>query len=95
MCLIPDYALNSKVENLQEKIKESGIPGALEYACRSWYKHLIVVHDHAVDVISVLHQFLEEKFLFWLEVLSVLGAVGDAVHALIATTKWLNEVCSK
>jgi hypothetical protein len=28
--------------------------------------------------------FLEEKFIFWLEVLSVLGAMGDAAHALIA-----------
>ena len=35
MCSIPDYTLNSKVEDLPEKIKESGIPGALEYACRS------------------------------------------------------------
>ena len=32
--------------------------------------------------------------LFWLEVLSVLGSVGNAVHALTATAKWLNEVSS-
>jgi len=95
MCSIPDYALNSQVEGLPEKIRDGGIPGALEYACRSWYKHLTVVQDQAVDVVSALHHFLEGKFLFWLEVLSVLGAVGDAVHALITTTKWLNEVCSK
>ena len=95
MCSIPDYALNSKVEDLPEKIKESGIPGALEYACRSWYKHLITTEDQAVDMVSALLHFLEEKFLFWLEVLSVLGAVGDAAHALIKTRKWLNEVCSK
>ena len=93
MCSIPDYALNSKVEGLPDKIKASGIPGALEYACRSWYKHLIVAKDQAVDVVSTLHHFLEGKFIFWLEVLSVLGAVGDAVYALTATTKWLNEVC--
>jgi len=95
MCSIPDYALNSKVEDLPEKIKDSGIPGALEYACRSWYKHLMVEKDQAVDVVSALHHFLERKFLSWLEVLSVLGALGDAVHALIATTQWLNEVCYK
>jgi len=28
---------------------------------------------------------MEKKFLFWLEVLSVLGAMGDAALALIAT----------
>ena len=95
MCSVPDYTLNSKVEDLSEKIKASGIPGALEYACRSWYKHLIVAKDQTVDVVSALHHFLEEKFLSWLEVLSVIGAVGDAVRALITTTKWLNEVCLK
>jgi hypothetical protein len=42
---------------------------------------------------AALHCFLEEKFLFWLEVLSVVGAVGDAAHALTATIEWLNEVC--
>jgi hypothetical protein len=41
MCSIPDYALNSEVEDLPKRIEESGIRGALEYACRSWYKHLI------------------------------------------------------
>jgi len=92
MCSIPDYTLNSKVENLPERIKESGIPGALEYACKSWYKHLFVAKDQAVDVVSALCHFLEGKFLFWLEVLSVLGDVGDAVRALIAATKWLDKV---
>jgi hypothetical protein len=93
MCSIPDYALNSEVEDLPKRIDGSGIYGALEYACRSWYKHLIVVEDCAADVVFALHCFLKQKFLFWLEVLSVLGTMGDAAHALIRTQKWLNEVC--
>jgi len=94
MCSIPDYALNSEVKELL-KTKESGICKALEYACRSWYKYLITTNHQTSDVLSALCGFLEGKFLFWLEVLSVLGTVGDAVHALIATTKWLNEVCPR
>ena len=93
MCSIPDYALNSEAPDLPKRINDGGIRGALEYACRSWYKHLIVTKHRTVDVVSALHCFLEEKFLFWLEVLSVLGVVGDAVHALNATIKWLTEVC--
>ena len=93
MCSLPDYTLNSKVEDMAEKIKDGGISGALEYACRSWYKHLMIAKEETADVITALHHFLEGKFLFWLEVLSVLGAVGDAARALIKTTKWLNEVC--
>ena len=92
MCSLPDYILNSEVEDLPRRIEESGIHGALEYACRSWHKHLIVTEYQAADVVSALHHFLEQKFLFWLEVLSVLGIVGDAAPALIMTIKWLNEV---
>ena len=92
MCSIPDYALNSEVEDLPRRVEESGIHGALGYACRSWHKHLIVTKHQTADVVSALHCFLGEKFLFWLEVLSILNAVGDAVHGLNATVKWLNEV---
>ena len=92
MCSLPDYVLNSEVENLSERIEESGIRGALEYACRSWHKHLVLAEYQTMDVVSALCHFLEQKFLFWLEVLSVLGAAGDAAYALIATIKWLNEV---
>ena len=93
MCSLPDYILNSEVSDLPRRIEESGICGALEYACRSWYKHLITTNDWMEGVVSAICHFLERKFIFWLEVLSVLGVVGDAACALSATVKWLNEVC--
>ena len=80
MCSIPNYALNAEVEDLPRRIEENGINGALAYACRSWYKHLIPTTYRALDVLSALQGFLEGKFLFWLEVLSVLGILGDATH---------------
>ena len=51
--------------------------------------------DHSAripEIVSALHMFLERKFLFWLEVLSVLNAAKSAVRALDATQKWLREV---
>ena len=92
MFSIPDYALNSEVKDLQKKIDESGIRGAMEYSCRSWYKHLTVTKHRTADMVSALWSFLEGKFIFWLEVLSILGAVGEAARALNMTVKWLNEV---
>ena len=84
MCNLPDGVTNSEVIDLKERTEEH-IGKGLEYACRSWHKHLIGTIP--VHVIPVLHKFLEEKFLFWLEVLSVLGAAREAVNALEATEK--------
>ena len=91
MFSIPDYALNSDVEDLP-KIRESRIDSALVHACSSWYNHLVVAEHPISDLLSALRRFLEENFVFWLEVMSVLCAVGDAVRALTATLKWLNQV---
>jgi len=92
MCKLPDCALNSEVGDLKERIKEC-INQALEYACRSWYKHLVdTTPAHRPKITSALHRFLEGKFIFWLEVLSVLGAAREAVNALEAAARWL-DVC--
>lgn len=93
MFSISEYALNSELKNLQEMIDKSGIRGAMEYSCRSWHKHLIMTKHRTTDVVCALQSFLEEKFVFWLEVLSVLGAMGDAARALDMTIKWLSQVC--
>ena len=42
------------------------------------------------QTIGILNEFLEEKFIFWLEVLSVTGAVRHAVDALEEIVKWLD-----
>ena len=89
MCELPDGVMNSEVPDLKEKIEEH-IGEALEYACRSWHKHLVgTIPDH---VAPILQEFLEKKFLFWLEVLSVLGTARGAIDALEATTRceWPN-----
>jgi len=94
MCKLPDAIANNEVGDLQKRVKQY-IGHDLQYACMSWHKHLIDVHavpTYRAKITSILHQFLEEKFLFWLEVLSVLGATEDAVDALEETTQWL-EVC--
>ena len=84
MCGLPDGAINSEVPGLKGKIGEH-IGEALEYACRSWHKHLVgTIPAH---VAPILQEFLEKKFLFWLEALSVLGAAREAIDALEATTR--------
>jgi len=89
MCKLPDAVINSEVGDLEERTDQY-ISHALRYACKSWHKHPIDKHvAGTLEITSSLSCFLEKKFLFWLEVLSILGAVRDAVSALEATGKWL------
>jgi len=85
---LPDYALNSEVKDLQMRINDR-ISTALQYACRSWHNHLTGISEEVADVLSYLRVFLEEKLLSWLEVVSVVGAVGGAVVALEKLMTWL------
>ena len=91
MCKLPDAVLNSEVDDLCERTKQYLNP-ALQYACRSWHKHLVDEDATTSVVTPILHQFLEKKFLFWLEVLSVLGTAREAVDALGMAARWL-KVC--
>ena len=89
---LPDYALNAEVGDLQARI-EDRIGVALQYACKSWYSHLIEARGDVTAVVSALRSFLQEGFLAWLEVLSVIGAARDAVIALEKLMPWLRKVC--
>jgi len=89
---LPDYALNSEVKDLEARI-DGRISVALRYACQSWYNHLTMAVGDAVDVVSHLRVFLEDKFLAWLEVLSVLGTMRGGVVALERVILWLQKVC--
>jgi len=90
MCKLPDGILNSEVDDLKERTKQY-IHQPLEYACRSWHKHLVdTTPTHRLEITSALHRFLEGKFIFWLEVLSILGTAREAVNALEVAARWLD-----
>ena len=90
---LPDHALNVEVKDLPDRVKGCVSP-TLEYACRSWYDHLARTREDIGHILSVLYVFLKEKFLPWLEVISVLGATRDVVAGLKKLILWLQEVCS-
>ena len=93
MCKLPDGVTNSEVVDLRERV-EQRLDQPLQYACQSWHKHLIkTTPAQSSNIALVLRRFLEEKFLFWLEVLSVLGTAREAVEALKVTEKWLDVCC--
>ena len=88
---LPPYSLNSEVKDLEMRI-ENRISVGLRYACQSWHHHLTTVSGDVTDIVSRLHFFLEQKFLAWLEVVSVLRAVRGAVVALETLVSWSQKV---
>ena len=58
---LPDYALNSEVEDLDMRVKDH-ISIALQYTCKSWFSHLIdsEVRGDVTAIISALRNFLEK-----------------------------------
>jgi len=89
---LPDYSLNLEVKDLQMRIKDH-IDVTLQYACQSWHNHLTIADGNITHAVSQLHYFLKEKFLAWLEVVSVLGAMKAAVIGLEKLVLWLQKVC--
>jgi len=89
---LPDYALNSEVKDLQTRI-ENCISMTLQYACKFWHHHLANTGGDVTDIIHSLGVFLKEKFLAWLEVVSVLGVTKGAIIALGQLVPWIQEVC--
>jgi hypothetical protein len=84
MCKLPDAIINSEVKDLKERT-EQYINPALEYACKSWHKHLANEphSSYTQNQCPIDTSSWRNKFLFWLEILSVLGAAREAVNAFI------------
>ena len=93
MCKLPEGVTNAEVDDLEQRT-EKYIDSALEYACKSWHKHLSdATLTQQLKFAHELGPFLQKKFLFWLEVLSVLGATRKAVDALEMAEKVLDVCC--
>ena len=90
------YLPNDSIPDLQSCIKEH-IPPALFYACCFWDNHLELVQFEQ-DLVDKIQLLFEQKFLFWLEVLSLTSTVSLATQALRSLQVWLasgdqDEVC--
>jgi Cdc6-like AAA superfamily ATPase len=90
------YLANIDIPNLQSCITEY-IGPVLSYACQFWDDHLkLIPFDN--NLISKFHLFFTTKFLFWLEVLSMIGSLSLASLALSSMKVWLahehHNVCT-
>ncbi|KAJ6481187.1 hypothetical protein DFH09DRAFT_418991 [Mycena vulgaris] len=90
ICDLPSsYLRNHEMPDLQRQV-DRYIPGHLRYACRFWVDHLVATSydSHSAQAAEKL---LFKHFLFWLEVLSLLGMVDYAPQSLSKLTRWANQ----
>ncbi|KAJ6508830.1 hypothetical protein C8R45DRAFT_860117, partial [Mycena sanguinolenta] len=92
ICHLPtSHVRNIDVLDLDER-KQEYIPGHLVYSSRFWADHL-AASCYSTELMQDGHVFLMDYFLFWLEVLSLIGAVGSAAKSLSKFIQWSSEVC--
>jgi hypothetical protein len=81
------YLANDDVEDLNTRVDQH-IPPALLYACRFWDDHLRHA-DFKMDLFGKVETFFNEKFLFWLEALSLTRIIGLAPSVFATLNMWL------
>ncbi|KAJ6630290.1 WD40-repeat-containing domain protein [Mycena sp. CBHHK59/15] len=91
LCQIGDYSLlNSEVDNISTRILTQ-IPSYLQYACRHWAYHL-AKSMISEGLLNLLHEFVSEHLLHWLEVCSLLGELQGALSSVAKIHQILSTV---
>jgi hypothetical protein len=87
---LPEYSLNSEVEDLQTRISNR-VSMCTEVCLSVMAQPPHQTRGRSFQCSPLPTVFLEEKFLAWLEVVSVLRDVGGAVVALERLVSWLQR----
>ena len=74
---------------------EKFVPEDLQYACRYWIQHLVRIHvlffrDKQIQ--KQVYEFLKNKFLYWLEAVSLMGELAGCIRELTYFEALINEV---
>jgi hypothetical protein len=83
------YLANDDVEDLNTRVDQHISP-ALLYSCRFWDDHLKHT-DFKTDLLRNVETLMKEKFLFWLEALSLTRNIGLAPSAFATVNMWLTS----
>ncbi|KAG8786749.1 hypothetical protein FRC12_016280 [Ceratobasidium sp. 428] len=84
------YVRDEKVPDLPARV-EKAISQQLLYACRYWVAHCMSA-EVSQDLVSMLREFASERFLLWMEVMSLSGIINEGVSRLREAQKW-SKVC--
>ncbi|KAK4983552.1 hypothetical protein LTR50_007160 [Elasticomyces elasticus] len=70
------------------------LPPHVQYACRYWVEHLrrcaFAAEEPARQAVTEVHEFLKVHLLHWLEAMSLIARVDEAVESVIQLEMWLS-----
>jgi hypothetical protein len=81
------YLLNTEVTDMDSRT-EQNIPSHLRYASLYWTNHLSASRFDE-QILKLVQDFVENQFLFWLEIMSVTRRVNVASHMLSSLVSWM------
>jgi hypothetical protein len=82
ICLLPD--VSSQLSDLNPTSIDAHLTPELQYACRYWSQHLVQSHI-PVNEAEKAFFLLRMHLLHWIEVMSLLGLVTEALEAISRT----------
>ena len=95
ICGIEDYTVLTEVKDISAH-RDRCIGSSLEYACRFWTRHLENVPagggPRVKEIQEAIDEFFTKHLLCWIEVLSITGHLGEAVHAINRIRQWYISV---
>ncbi|KAF7967747.1 hypothetical protein HWV62_33236 [Athelia sp. TMB] len=91
MCnLSTSHISNAELSDLPKRV-EKAIPQSLSYPCLFWGYHIRQSLSGDSSLLPLILKFFEEKFLFWLEVLSLMGEIRLVPQTMTSITKFIQN----
>ena len=72
------------------QIIDNALSLEVQYACRYWVQHLAKSRNRICDG-DLVHTFLQNYFLYWLEAMSLMGETSECIH-IIDSLQLLTDV---
>ncbi|KAL6239950.1 hypothetical protein BDW75DRAFT_236188 [Aspergillus navahoensis] len=74
-------SFSTRRADIRSETTEQYIPEGLRYSCRYWVFHLTQSKPSISDM--EIFSFLEEHFLHWLEVMSLMGVLSETLEMMV------------
>ncbi|KIO16048.1 hypothetical protein M407DRAFT_34320 [Tulasnella calospora MUT 4182] len=86
------WSRNLDVADLQARLDRAG-PNHLRYSCRFFCSHISLCAPGDKSLEQLVDSFCELHLLMWLEMMSLLGNIDDAINSIQLLKTWCQKNC--